>query len=562
MIMNDAGEFNTATSIRVQLGTKPIWYQISFGDESNPQLATVYSRGHLWFQGRWYQDHTFCQLICDQIKNANGDQLFEQIKSFLANLNGFYSFIVILDNKALLVVDRGRSIPLFYSNTAKNIIISDDGFTIQENMPEPVYDEVAIAELLILGVVTGAHTLNPDISQVNAGSMVMFDLHQPLAIKNCIYYVYEHDDANEYEEGALAGEYRSTLAQATERFIQSLNGKRLALSLSGGYDSRLLAVLLKEADFKNVFFYTYGAEDNWEVIYGRGIAKKLGYPWVHIPYSYNRWRRVGAQPEYKEFLFYGCKLVSYPFMQDWLAIQEMLKNGNLQKGDVIMPGHSGDFISGNFLPMNLKSVETSDLKSIADVIFSNRYVTWIATSQHEDIRQKLFANLLSELEKLPNRSRDRGSLFESWASHVRLPRLIVNHMRVYEYFECDWRMLLWDTEIFQFWSRVPFEQRLGQKFYISELDKMFTAHGIEGFIPRKLIPVTMLQRFMNQAVDRINSPYMGRFSIGEVVRSWDLYRKTFGLSTHNSMFRMYSENNTAYGDLILRLLSGHKPKGK
>lgn len=60
---------------------------------------------------------------------------------------------------------------------------------------------------------------------------------------------------------------------------------------------------------------------------------------------------------------------------------------------------------------------------------------------------------------------DMANAFECWEWQERQAKFIVNSCRVYEFWGYDWRIPLWDSEMMDFWSRVPIELRIGKRLY-------------------------------------------------------------------------------------------------
>ena len=75
----------------------------------------------------------------------------------------------------------------------------------------------------------------------------------------------------------------------------------------------------------------------------------------------------------------------------------------------------------------------------------------------------------------PEEAADR---FERWDLQERQAKFVCNSMRVYEQFGLDWRLPLFDTELMDFWARVPMDLRVGRRLYFA-----FAAE-------RQLLPIT------------------------------------------------------------------------
>ena len=67
------------------------------------------------------------------------------------------------------------------------------------------------------------------------------------------------------------------------RLISWLDGRQAVIPLSGGYDSRLIALMLKELGYNNVLCFTYNTGGaKWEVDISRRVAKNLGFCWHYV----------------------------------------------------------------------------------------------------------------------------------------------------------------------------------------------------------------------------------------------------------------------------------------
>ena len=134
----------------------------------------------------------------------------------------------------------------------------------------------------------------------------------------------------------------TTLQNVTDRFAtlfetivkDQLNGRKALLALSGGLDSRTLAVALKRIG-ANVHSYSYGFEDSFnETKYGKEIARVSGWTFddLKIPKGY-LWDKI--EKACKINLGYGE--FTHPRQ---IAVAEELS----KKGDVFMLGHWGDVL--------------------------------------------------------------------------------------------------------------------------------------------------------------------------------------------------------------------------
>lgn len=83
-------------------------------------------------------------------------------------------------------------------------------------------------------------------------------------------------------EAELAETLHQHLVRALKRRMRRV--EKVLLPISGGLDSRTMAGLLAQSDYRGeVLAYSYGQPSSRDVRYGRAIAKKLGYRHIHVP---------------------------------------------------------------------------------------------------------------------------------------------------------------------------------------------------------------------------------------------------------------------------------------
>ena len=57
------------------------------------------------------------------------------------------------------------------------------------------------------------------------------------------------------------------------------------------------------------------------------------------------------------------------------------------------------------------------------------------------------------------------SALEEWLTRNRWSKFIVNAVRVYEHFDNEWRLPLWDKELIEWWYRIPLRLRVNSVLY-------------------------------------------------------------------------------------------------
>ncbi|MEX0967210.1 MAG: asparagine synthase-related protein [Bacteroidia bacterium] len=403
-------------------------------------------------------------------KEFNVNELIQLFK----NLNGFFSIVIKKDNKFFIVSDKIRSFPLFYKMNSGEAFITDDSLSI---FPErPVYIQPHIRhQFEQRGFVSGPDTLNDEIKQVVAGCFVEIE-ESSNAVQEHVYFRHLHGPYFPEVKQELMERLEVTGQAIFERLVKSAAGRPIAVPLSGGYDSRFIAAMLRKLKYEPVVCYTYGRENSFEARRAKRVAEQLGFPWFFVKYTGEAFQplfgKVGAA--YREF---AADAASLPHEQDFFALYELQHREHFPKEAIIVPGYSGDVLAGSFIPdpYRLKQWQLTS-ESLADFIAAEHF-----NLRPGDIHYKeTLAQLLRELEPFSIHDEEGfQSVLEHWITVNRQAKYTVNANRVSEFFGYEWRMPLWDDAWMQLWYRIPESQRVGQKLYREFLDdRVFAPMGV------------------------------------------------------------------------------------
>ncbi len=397
------------------------------------------------------------------------------VREQLAAQNGFYALIWQQCNVTYAAVDHVRSIPLFYGLKDQQFYLSDDADWVREKIGNIEMDPIAKEEFLLAGYVTGRDTLYPDVKQLQAGEFLVIN-NEGLApnIHTERYYRFLHTEPKSYDEPLLRQRLEDVTLKAAQRLIEHAAGRQLVLPLSGGYDSRLIATMLKRLGYKNVLCFTYGVPGNKEAIYSKKVAESLGFDWAFVEYSASHWKLAWRTVEAEQYRRMASNHVSLPHAQDWLAIRELLSTGQITSSSVIVPGHSGDFVAGSHIPKfvfkSAKHSEESLHQTLVDQHLSNAPKNGMKLAE-----EKVMSERLSDRIRIPFDSSDVGfaNLYELWDWQERQAKYIVNSVRVYDQFGLGWWMPLWDREFVKFWHDVPLTLRKERAWFNSWIDEQY-----------------------------------------------------------------------------------------
>ena len=178
------------------------------------------------------------------------------------NINGFWGAVVTDGQKSgWMAADRIRSYPVFYAQKGRDLFISNDAYWVREQCGFTEIDKDAEQEFLMTGYVTGPDTLFVGLKQIQQGEFVSFkwsEVEERYIFTSTRYYRYLHTAPDETSLDVLLQKLDDAMIDAFNRLIDVADGRTIVIPLSGGYDSRLVALMLKRLGYENLIAYTYG----------------------------------------------------------------------------------------------------------------------------------------------------------------------------------------------------------------------------------------------------------------------------------------------------------------
>ncbi|MDD4686922.1 MAG: asparagine synthase-related protein [Candidatus Cloacimonetes bacterium] len=424
-------------------------------NDSWQSIANIHFRGYIYDEGG---NPAKLSELNRRFGNSKG---IAEIEEQLKQANGCFALIIQNKNFTIAAVDRIRSIPLFFDANnriadAANDLYKLDIQSIKDTSPE------ILNEFLITGFVSGAQTLHPKIQQIPAGYYLLLENGKEPQLK--MYYGYFHKRELDDSEEALRAKLHQVHLNITERLINNLAGRAAVIPLSGGYDSRLIAYLLKRANYPAIYTFTYDAVNNPEAKISQKVAKHLNVPWLFVEHTYKSWNKAYFSNERMKHYQYAFNGVSSPHIQDWLAVKELRNNKLIPKNSVITPGHTADYLEGSRLPLCYREKTTFSDKDLIEQIIKRHYSLWKTQSMDDiAIYTKRIRNNIQIPESM--NAQEAASLLEYWEVIERQAKFIVNSVRAYEDLGFSWCLPFWDAELMEFWSTIPLSLRVGRKLW-------------------------------------------------------------------------------------------------
>ena len=428
-------------------------------------------KGYFWDKDDYYSGYDAIECL----KNLFNEKKMNEVKDIICNrLSGHFAIIIDSDSFALAIVDKIRSIPIFYSKKGEKTILSNSAVSICNKLDNFEINDKSLTIFNMSGYCLKHSTLHKDIKQLLAGQFIFINKKNNKLRIN-YYYRYIKFENRIMEKRQFAESLHQTFMKTFKKLVESLKGNQVMIPLSGGYDSRLIVAMLKEFSFKNIKAYTYGVKNLWEVERAKYISNLLGIECINIEFNPSKTRALFKSKVRQDYFKFAGGLNSAPHLPDFYAIIKLRKQRFIDKNAIFINGQSGDFITGGHIPsiLNGDKSDSYNWNSLFDVIMNDHFSLWtnLKTGENRKI-------LLNELHKFFDFYKDitldkekYSKLYELFEFEERQSKFVVNGQRIYEFFGYDWRLPLWSDELIRFWSRVPFNLKFGQKLYLDYLKK-------------------------------------------------------------------------------------------
>jgi asparagine synthase (glutamine-hydrolysing) len=414
----------------------------------------------------------------------------------ITGANGMFSIVLRRDGRTFLGVDRMRTFPLFYFTGPGRTYISDSVDRIIDSAGGWSLDSDAVAEFLATGYVTGEETLAEGILQVQAGEIL--EIRDPdndeipgIKLSGEFYSSYRCADTGKGSLAQLEDHLDSLTNRVFERLVKSLQGRTAVIALSGGYDSRFVAAMLKKLDYPRVVCFSYGREGNQDMMRAGEVAGILGFPFIPIVYTEEMIRDYLDEPDFKGYLNFTSNRTSMFFMQEYFAMRQLSRNKMVPEDSVFIPGHSGDFFGGSQLIKHGLHEGRENLHKTVQRLYDIKYA-WFRPGGAE---KKSMLDRIGRTIEEKDIIRDAlpYSIHEDWDLKEKLSKFLVNSCNIYAWYGFEYRLPLYDYELQDFFRDVPFKLKSNKILYDSYLKtRIFSGFGLN--FPDEFQPDEKTQR--------------------------------------------------------------------
>lgn len=415
-----------------------------------------YKDSSIFFKGYLYNDN-FSNIIRTifNIKNK---------KKYIKNLDGMFAFIATKKTEVIAVTDKISSIPIFFQKDKNEIIVSNKSQLIQDRKKNKLLKK-SLTSIFMSGYTIGNSTIYENINAIEAGTYLVSYQNKIKFIK---YYKFE---PWKYKKNISLKLLEKKYNDCNLKVFNKLktycdtNSLGVAVSLTAGYDSRLIVSMLKKFKFKNILCFTYGIKNNHEVKAARKICKYLNIKHVYIETNNLKVKKVCKTKHFKKLQKNSEQSLSVLDNVEYLVISE-LKNKRLLDNKIILNGLSGDFISGGHQLEKFLDPSRKGLDQTIDAIIKKHFKLWLG--KDEFINYEIINDLLKDYFiklKVKIKKKNNFGLIEHFDLFNRQSKYSLSRQQVYDYFNVKWILPHFDIEYLNFWQKVEPSLKTNQKLY-------------------------------------------------------------------------------------------------
>lgn len=441
---------------------------------------------------------------------SSTDNEIEKIVRCLSTTHCSFGVVYEGNKSVWIAADSIGSVPLYYSLYKGVYYFTDDANYLAKEIGAEI-DSGRLEEFRACSYVSGNNTLYKEVYQVLPGEIIYLDL-QNETFQKTKYFEYAYNPQMS-PESVMVEKYDEVLLFAFEELKKRLGGRQVLIPLSGGLDSRTVAVMLKRVGYENVLCFSYGRKGNYETEISGKVSKKLNYDWVYEEYTGDTWKDFYKSTDYTAFVKFSGRGSDIGCIQAVPAILSIMNKGIAACDSVVVPGHTLDVLCGSHL-VKLRNREIKKRKLISDI--KERHYSLCKNPQNtpfEKYWDSKFPDYMNTEEYV--------NLYQQWEYYNRQPKFIANDVRAYEYAGYYYDLPCWDIDIIQYWMSIPYEYLFGRKLQrIHVMKKINPICGIDknefeeaskkfikSLIPKPIMDLRKKRRIWNSQYDYCDAFY-------------------------------------------------------
>lgn len=397
----------------------------------------------------------------------------------LSAMRGNWTVVEDRENEVVIATDICRSHPIAYAFIEGRWVITDDVEKLRPLLdfkPNTAQIETFANSALSFG----QETLIENVYSTPAATLITLKDDGSAASEPLIDFHFSPTPITDPEE--FANRFSNALDVVFGRLLEKSSSRELVIPLSGGLDSRLVAVWLKKLGAPKVTCFTYGKPGSAESKISAEVAADLDLDWHYVSMETEEVRRAWAGDETDDFLRSTWKGTSLPHVQDWYALRMLRLRKTISPDSIFLPGHT---IVGNMHDEELAS-GVPELKKLQRAMLKhhlNMQGRWKKAALLDAVKKQLSA-AIATLDK--NSPRAVQELFEWFNVSQRQAKYINNSMSSYEHFGYSWALPMLDREVVDAWLSGSAELTLTRDWYSKFVAEEFakeTGREIQLFEP-------------------------------------------------------------------------------
>tara|TARA_X000000368_G_scaffold45614_1_gene32728 strand:+ start:806 stop:2422 length:1617 start_codon:yes stop_codon:yes gene_type:complete len=429
----------------------------------NNEIYNIYFKGYIYINSKLYNKDNLSELLKKIIKI----KLTENIDEISRNISGNFSLFFTDQKNTIVIVDRIQSYSIFYYKHKDYIYFSNDVFLLKNKFNVCEINRFEKLNFKMSGYTFGNNTLYNDLFKMQAGEYFLINNMSNKFYHNSYYSFFNNKKIN-LPKKDLIEKLDSINKKTFLKLIETLNGRQVVIPLSGGLDSRAILAFLIKYKYDNIRTYTYGVKGFNEISYAKKIARKVNIEWDYVEFNRYKVKKMFNSQDRVQYFKYASGLNTTPNLSGYFAHRLLSNNKHIDKDAIIINGQSGDFISGDHVPLiNDNKLDKINYDFLCNFFINKHYALWtnLLTNQNKKQINNMFKSLYTNSITANLSYQEFSNYFELFEWKERQTKFLINGSRMYEWFGLDWRLPLWDDEYLFFWESVPLKYKLSQNLY-------------------------------------------------------------------------------------------------
>jgi asparagine synthase (glutamine-hydrolysing) len=420
------------------------------------------SQGKLYYKGNnWEIGRTLGEWIRDDGENT------ERLLKLLEKSPHAFAIVLQKESFVLAAVDQLRTHPLFYRLQNGAVHVTDEPYAPELELSRQPNALVPRAEFELSGYVGMDSTLSSGLQSLAACHYLhaTSDGNQPQLAVNTYRQPIESAASISGDSPEVGTRLRDVSDEIFSELCEGIKGRQAIIPLSSGVDSRFIAAMLKRHGHSDVVTFTYGRPGNWEQDSSRKTAEHLEYPWHFVPYSRPMWRQRFESSPMRAYLPFAGRHVSTPHVQDWPAVAHLKEEGIISDDAIFIPGQTCILISNRLEPSILANPDSAWSRLLACSLFKHHFMlqrVGRVTHKPQAIVDRIVQSLPEMYHSDPHALLNAYFNFEATQRHGKM---LINSVRVYEFWGHQWSLPLWDGRLIKTWAMVDYAGRYSKSAF-------------------------------------------------------------------------------------------------